>query len=100
MNRILFSLLAMLSFCNGAMANSSLAQQKNCMTCHNLEKKVVGPAYKDVASKYAGQDVNVKLAAKVINGGAGVWGPLAMPPNPQVSKSEAETLVKWVLSLK
>jgi len=100
MNRTLFALLILLPVCLPAAASQALAQQKNCMTCHSIEKKVTGPAYKDVAKKYMGQDVSAKLAAKVMSGGTGVWGTQAMPANPQVNKAEAETLVKWVLSLK
>jgi cytochrome c len=85
----------------GAMANADLAKAKNCMACHAVATKVVGPAYKDVAAKYAGQkDAEDKLVAKVIKGGAGVWGAVPMPANPQVSEAEARTLVKWVLSQK
>lgn len=84
-----------------AMANADLAKAKNCMACHAIANKVVGPAYKDVAAKYAGQkDVEDKLVQKVMKGGSGVWGAIPMPANPQVSEAEAHTLVKWVLSQK
>ncbi|MFC5476093.1 c-type cytochrome [Paraherbaspirillum soli] len=84
-----------------AMANADLAKSKNCMACHSVDNKVVGPAYKDVAKKYAGQkDAEDKLVQKVLKGGAGVWGPVPMPANAQVSEAEAHTLVKWILSLK
>ena len=84
-----------------ALANQQLAQQKNCMACHAVDKKLVGPSYKDVAAKYAGQkDAVDKLAAKVIKGGSGVWGPVPMPANTQVSEAEAKTLVQWILSQK
>lgn len=84
-----------------AFANPELAQKKNCMACHAIDKKVVGPAYKDVAAKYAGQkDAVDKLSAKVIKGGAGVWGAVPMPANTQVSDAEAKQLVTWILSLK
>ena len=84
-----------------AYAQADLAQKKNCMACHAVDKKLVGPAYKDVAAKYAGQsDAEDKLAQKVIKGGTGVWGQIPMPPNPQVSEAEAKQLVKWVLSQK
>ena len=73
-----------------AMAQADLAQKKNCMACHAVDKKVVGPAYKDVAAKYAGQkDAVDKLAQKVMKGGAGVWGAVPMPANPQVTDAEA-----------
>ena len=82
-----------------AMANADLAKAKNCMACHAVANKLVGPAYKDVAAKYAGQkDAEAKLVAKVMKGGSGVWGAIPMPANPQVSEAEAHTLVKWVLS--
>ena len=84
-----------------AFANADLAQKKNCMACHAVDKKLVGPAYKDVAAKYAGQKDAVEiLSAKVIKGGSGVWGPIPMPANPQVSEAEAKQLVQWILSLK
>jgi len=84
-----------------AFANPELAQKKNCMACHAIDKKLVGPAYKDVAAKYAGQkDAADKLALKVMKGGTGVWGAIPMPANPQVSDAEAKQLVEWVLSLK
>jgi cytochrome c len=71
-----------------------------CTACHAVDHKVVGPAFKDVAAKYKGQDVEAKLAAKVRNGGAGVWGQVPMTPNPQVPDSDLHALVKWILSLK
>lgn len=84
-----------------AMANLDLAKAKNCMACHAVATKLVGPAYKDVAAKYAGQkDAEAKLVAKVMKGGSGAWGAIPMPANPQVSDAEAHTLVKWVLSQK
>ena len=84
-----------------AFANPELAQKKNCMACHATDKKLVGPAYKEVATKYAGQkDAVDKLAQKVIKGGSGVWGPVPMPANAQVSEAEAKQLVQWVLSIK
>jgi cytochrome c len=84
-----------------ALANPQLAQQKNCMACHAIDKKQVGPAYKDVAAKYAGQkDAVDKLTQKVLKGGSGNWGAVPMPANPQVNEAEARQLVQWVLSLK
>ena len=84
-----------------AFANAGLAQKKNCMACHAVDKKLVGPSYKDVAAKYAGQnDAAAALVQKVLKGGSGVWGPVPMPANAQVSEAEAKQLVTWVLSLK
>ena len=86
---------------SSAFANADLAQKKNCMACHATDKKLVGPAYKEVAAKYAGQkDAVDKLAQKVIKGGSGVWGPVPMPANAQVSEAEAKQLVQWLLTIK
>ena len=87
-------------FAAPAFANQELAQKKNCMTCHAMDKKVVGPAYKEVAAKYAkDKDAVKKLSEKIIKGGSGVWGPVPMPAN-AVTPAEAETLAKWVLTVK
>ena len=84
-----------------AFADAELATKKNCLACHAMDKKQVGPSYKDVAAKYAGQkDAVDKLTLKVMKGGAGVWGAIPMPANPQVSAAEAKQLVEWVLSQK
>ena len=84
-----------------AFANADLAQKKNCMACHAVDKKVIGPAYKEVAAKYAGQkDAADKLAQKIMKGGSGVWGAVPMPANPQVNDAESKTLAAWVLSAK
>jgi len=95
----LFVTLALLS--GGAQASADLAKAKNCMACHALDKKLVGPAYKDVAAKYASdKDAAARLAKKIREGGTGVWGQVPMPANPQVSDAEALTLAKWVLTVK
>ncbi|NHZ39123.1 MULTISPECIES: c-type cytochrome [Massilia] len=97
---MLFTVLSALAS-SSAMANADLAKAKNCMACHAVANKVVGPAYKDVAAKYAGQkDAEAKLVAKVLKGGAGAWGAVPMPANPQVSDAEARTLVKWIMTQK
>ncbi len=84
-----------------AFASADLAQKKNCLACHAVDKKVIGPAYKEVATKYAGQkDAADKLAQKVVKGGSGVWGAVPMPANPQVNDAEAKQLVVWILSTK
>jgi cytochrome c len=84
-----------------ALASADLAQKKNCMACHALDKKLIGPGYKEVAAKYAGQkDAADKLAEKIVKGGVGVWGQVPMPANPQVSAAEAKQLATWVVSLK
>lgn len=79
----------------------ALARSKACMACHAIGKKMVGPSYRDVANKYRGQaDALAKLSEKVKKGGSGVWGPIAMPPNPAVKDEEIKTIVSWILSLK
>ena len=84
-----------------ARANQELADKKNCSACHAVDQKRVGPPFKDVAAKYAGQaGMADKLAQKVIHGGSGVWGAVPMPANPQVNEAEAKQLVQWILSLK
>ena len=84
-----------------AQADEALAKAKGCFACHSVDKKIVGPAYKDVAKKYAGQkDAEAKLTEKVLKGGKGSWGDVPMPPNATVKPEEAATLVKWILSLK
>jgi cytochrome c len=84
-----------------ALASADLAQKKNCMACHAVDKKLIGPGYKEVAAKYAGQkDAADKLAQKILKGGSGVWGQVPMPANPQVSEAEAKQLATWVLSVK
>ena len=80
-----------------ALADEALAKAKNCMACHAVDKKLVGPAYKDVAAKYAGQkDAADKLAQKVIKGGVGVWGQIPMPPNSAVPQGDIDQLVAWI----
>lgn len=83
-----------------ALANLELAKKSNCMTCHAVDKKVVGPAYADIAKKYAGDKNAVKeLSAKVKAGSkGGVWGQVPMPPNPGVKDADMETLIKWILA--
>jgi len=84
-----------------AFAQPELAQKKNCMACHAVAQKVIGPSFKEIAAKYAGQaDVVPKLTEKVIKGGSGVWGAVPMPANPQVTEAEAKQLVQWILTLK
>lgn len=83
-----------------ALANADLAKTKNCMACHALDKKVLGPGFRDVAAKYKGDAIaQAKLIASITKGSGGKWGPMAMPPN-AVSDAEAATLAKWVLAQK
>jgi len=93
-------LVPALSFAMPAMAGIDMARQKNCLSCHMIDQKLVGPAWRDVAAKYAGREDAVPLlAAKVQKGGTGVWGTAVMPPNP-VTPDEARELVTWILTLK
>lgn len=101
MNKTLLALALSAAAVAPAFADQALAQAKNCMACHAVDHKVVGPAYKDVAAKYKGDKAAAdKLAAKIIKGGSGVWGPVPMPANAQVNEAEAKKLAAWVLSLK
>ena len=82
-----------------ALADMALATTKNCMACHAVDKKLVGPSYKDIATKYAGQaDAADKLANKVVKGGSGAWGPVPMPANAQINDADAKKLVTWILA--
>ena len=93
------TLLAGLLSATPALADMKLAAAKNCMACHAVDKKLVGPSYTDVAAKYASQkDALDKLSVKVMKGGSGVWGPVPMPANSQVSPDEAKKLVTWILT--
>ena len=102
MKRILAAIATvgtLLAVSTPALADMALANSKNCMACHAVEKKLVGPSYKDIATKYAGQaDAVDKLSGKVIKGGAGAWGPVPMPANAQVSDADAKKLVAWILA--
>jgi len=97
--KALITLLALVA-ASPAFAQAELAAKKNCLACHAADKKIVGPAYKDVAAKYAGQkDAVAKLAEKIQKGGSGVWGPVPMPAN-AVTPDEAKQLATWVMSQK
>jgi cytochrome c len=102
MKKVLLIATACLTMASAsAFAQADLAKAKNCLACHAIDKKLVGPAYKDVAAKYANdKSAPARLAKKVREGGVGVWGQVPMPANPQVSEAEAQSLVKWVLSQK
>lgn len=98
---VALSVVATFAVTTPAFADLALATSKNCMACHAVDKKLVGPAYKDVAKKYAGDAKAADmLAAKIIKGGSGVWGPVPMPANAQVNEADSKKLAAWVLSLK
>ena len=95
----LFSLFV-LSASQQVLADEALAKSKNCIACHQVDMKVVGPAFKDIAAKYKGDSgAAANLASKVLKGGGGVWGDIPMPPNVTTSEAEAAKLVEWILSL-
>ncbi len=82
-----------------AQADEALATKHNCLACHQVDKKSVGPAYKDIAKKYKGQNVAAKLEEKVKKGGSGVWGQVPMAPNPTVPDADLRKLVSWILAM-
>lgn len=101
MKRALMALTAATLVAGPALADQALATSKNCMACHAVDKKLVGPSYKEVSAKYAGQkDAVDKLAVKIIKGGSGVWGPVPMPANAQVNEADAKKLAAWVMTQK
>ena len=102
MKRILVAIAALatgFAVSTPALADMALATSKNCMACHAVDKKLVGPSYKDIATKYAGQaDALDKLSNKVLKGGSGAWGTVPMPANAQVNDTDAKKLVAWILA--
>lgn len=85
----------------GAQAQEKQAQAAGCMTCHGVEKKIVGPSYKDIAAKYRNdKSAEAKLVAKVKKGGKGVWGDIPMPPNAHVKDEDIKSIVHWIVTLK
>ena len=99
--KALISALAACAACAAfqAQADEALAKKHNCLACHQVDKKLVGPSYKDIAKKYKGQNVAATLEQKVKKGGAGVWGPIPMAPNPAVPDADIKKLVDWILKL-
>lgn len=98
--KVLFISALMLFATQNLMADEALAKSKNCLACHTVDNKILGPAFKDIAAKYKGDDGAVAaLSDKVKNGGSGAWGNIPMPPNAAVSDVDIETLVNWILSL-
>lgn len=92
------SLLALSAFAAPAGASTELATKNACMACHAVDRKLVGPAFQDVAKKYAGQkDAAAALSESIRKGGAGKWGPVPMPAQPQLAEADAKTLATWVL---
>ncbi len=88
---------ALTSLCAPALANTALAQKNGCLACHAVDHKVVGPAYQEVAKKYAGNTKPEDLAKRIKAGGSGSWGPIPMPPQGALSDADAKTLATWIL---
>jgi len=106
MKRMLIAVATLAGICAGGTALAAdaakakqLAQKYNCLACHAEDKKLVGPAYKEIAKKYKGDaGAQAKMAAKVKNGGGGVWGSIPMPPN-NVPEGDIKTMVEWILAM-
>ena len=97
----LFVSAGLLASAGNALASDALAKKYNCLTCHAVDKKLIGPSYKDVAAKYKGDaGAEAKLTGKVKKGGSGTWGQIPMPPNASVPDADVKALVKWILSTK
>lgn len=91
-----FALVALAT--SSVFASADLAKKNNCLACHAVDKKIVGPAYQDVAKKYAGQaDAETTVMKNIKTGGSGKWGPIPMPPQAQLSDADAKALAAWVL---
>ncbi len=85
----------------GVQADEKLAQANGCLTCHQIDKKILGPGFKEIAAKYRGDKAaEANLVKKVKDGGKGAWGDMVMPPNAHVKDADIATLVKWILSQK
>jgi cytochrome c len=92
---------ACLAFASPAQANEKLLQASGCTACHSVDKKLIGPAYKDVAAKYRGnKGAEADLIKKVKAGSKGVWGDIPMTPNAHVKDEDIKTMVQWILQLK
>lgn len=91
-------LVAMAAASAPAFASQALAEKNACLSCHGIDKKIVGPAFQDVAKKYAGQkDAVAAVTASIKNGGSGKWGPIPMPASEGLSDADAKALATWVL---
>jgi cytochrome c len=102
LRKIAFSIVATSALvASPSWADMALAASKNCLSCHHTDRKLVGPALKEIAKRYANEPLALAaLTTKIQKGGAGVWGVVPMPANPQVSEDEAQKLAAWVLSLR
>lgn len=97
--KLFFLSAALLSTAGPLLANTELAQKNACLACHAVDKKLVGPAYLEVAKKYSGQkDAAAMLTKSIKAGGAGKWGPIPMPAQPALSEADSRTLAAWILA--
>ena len=98
MMKTAFAFAAAIAAAAPALANLQLAQKNQCMACHGVDKKLVGPAYQEIAKKYAGQkDAEANLVKSIKAGGSGKWGPVPMPAQAGLSDADAKTLAAWIL---
>lgn len=101
MRKLAFLVILAAALTGVSLANEQLAKQKGCMACHDMKAKKVGPAYAEVAKKYAGRkDAVDYLTQKIKKGGAGVWGGVPMPPQNNVTDAEAKQIAQWIMSVK
>jgi cytochrome c len=92
---------SLLAFAAPSYASLELARAKNCMACHAVDRRMVGPSFRDIAARYAGQAGAVdRLTQKILRGSSGVWGPVPMPPSANVSEAEARQLATWTLTVR
>jgi len=100
--RYLMPLAASITLCIATLASASeeMAQKHNCLACHSVDKKLIGPGFKEISDKYKGDASAAEtLAGKVKNGGGGVWGQIPMPPNAAVPDEEIKAIVDWIMTL-
>ena len=98
---LVLSAWALLLPTGAALADDELYKTKNCFACHRIDRNSLGPSFKSIAAKYVDdKGADMKLAQKIRAGTGGVWGPVPMPPQPQVTEAEALTLARWILELK
>ena len=99
--RLIAVLFAFAAIANGemAVADDALAKKSGCYTCHALSERVVGPAFRDVATKYAGKpDAEAQVVRSIREGGSGRWGEIPMPPQKELSEKDSQSLAKWILA--
>lgn len=99
MKKYLIAICATLGFWCTAHADQTLAESKNCMSCHAIDRKVKGPAFRDIKAKYKDkQDAENVVMVRILKGGFGAWGPVPMPTNANLTPADAKTLARWILS--